>query len=784
MQNEIQTNPSPQSDEFFIDIPSLINIITGKWYFFVLSVVIFMSIGFSIVYFSPRIYTKQATIYIKSENTGVGSYFKEISGMQGVAESNTSDEIIILSSRFLMEEVVKRLNLHISYYVDDAFRTKELYETLPFRLTSEDMNTLMPGQVIITPISDTKFSYYEEGQEPQEAYFGENLALSFGTVVLQPQELILNDFIDESVTVNIGSIEGAAAAFRASLNISTVNETSVLSLSISSSRPGKAEDILDTFMEVYNESSIDDKNKMIDNSNVFIANRLASVKQELNDIDVKVEEFKRQALASKTTSSTGGLMSAAIELEERQAELDIQINLLASLADFLSDMTNRTSLLPYNIGLADNNLNSQIQTYNDNLLRLNRLIDASSEQNPVVNDMRASLEVLRNSITKTVKSIQDMQQIKKRDLDRFANNTSGRMEASPTFEREIQSVMRDQQIKSELYLYLLNKSEENAILRSMTEPSGRILDKASGSSAPVSPKGKVIYLGCFVLGLLFPLVIIILADLLYSKVRGQSDIKRIISAPFLGELPRKSKSQQGKFMVVSSKNNTQLAEAYRILRSNLSFMLVKKDTANIIAVTSTQPGEGKTYLSANLSQTLALSNKRVLLIGLDLRRPTLQGYFKLKGQQGVSEFLSGQRTDLSNLVHRVGTDVLFDFLPAGVVPPNPAELLISDRYELLISELEDKYDYIIIDNPPYGIVADASIANRVADITLYAIRANNLQRRELPSIQALYQSNKLNNMAVVLLDVDYERLYYAAGYSGSDKSYGYGAYTEKKYYGA
>ncbi len=783
MQND-NNNPAPQSDEFFIDIPSLVNIITGKWYFFVISVVAFMSIGFGIVYFSPKVYTKKATIYIKSENTGVGSYFKDISGMKGLADSKTDDEIIILSSRFLMEEVVKRLNLHINYFVDETLRTQEIYESLPFRLTSDDMITLMPGEVVVTPLSDTKFSYYEEGQEPKEAYFGEKLALSFGTVVLEPEELVLDDYIDETITVHVGSVEGAAASLRAALVIQPVNETSVLSLVVSSSRPGKAENILDTFMEVYNESSIDDKNKMIDNSNRFIADRLAVVKQELNDIDVKVEEFKRQALATKTTSSTGGLMSAAIELEERQAELDIQINILASLSDFLSDMANRNSLLPYNIGLADNNLNAQIQTYNDNLLRLKRLIDASSEQNPVVNDMRASLQVLRNSIAETVKGIQDMQQVKKRDLDRFANNASGRMEASPTFEREIQSVMRDQQIKSELYLYLLNKSEENSILRSMTEPSGRILDTASGSNEPVSPKDKVIYLGCFVLGLLFPLVIIILADLLYSKVRGQSDIKRVISAPFLGELPRKSKSQQDKFMIVSSKNNTQLAEAFRILRSNLSFMLAAKDTANIIAVTSTQPGEGKTYMSGNLSQTLALSNKRVLLIGLDLRRPTLQNYFKLKGQPGVSEFLSGQRTDLSNLIHKVGTDVLFDFLPAGVVPPNPAELLISNRYDLLISELQDKYDYIIIDNPPYGIVADAGIANRVADITLYVIRANNLQRRELPSIQALYQSGKLNNMAVVLLDVDYERLYYSAGYSGSDKSYGYGAYAEKKYYGA
>ncbi len=783
MQND-NTNPSTQSDEFFIDIPSLVNIITGKWYYFLLSVVAFMSIGFAIVYFSPKVYTKTATIYIKSENTGVGSYFKDISGMKGFAENKTEDEIIILSSRFLMEEVVKRLNLHITYYVDEGLRTAELYEILPFRLTSEDMNTLMPGQVTVTPLSDTTFSYFEDGQKPQEAYFGEKLALSFGDVVLEPQEFIINDFIDEDITVNVGSIEWAAVALRGALNVQPVDKSSVLSLAVSSSRPGKAEDILDTFMDVYNQSSIDDKNKMIDNSNVFIANRLAVVKQELNDIDVKVEDFKRQALATKTTSSTGGLMTAAIELEERQAELDIQISILASLSDFLSDISNRTSLLPYNIGLSDNNLNSQIQTYNDNLLRLKRLIDASSEQNPVVNDMRASLEVLRNSITETVKGIQEMQLVKKRDLDRFANNTSGRMEASPTFEREIQNVMRDQQIKSELYLYLLNKSEENSILRSMTEPSGRILDKASGSNEPVSPKDKVIYLGCFVLGLLFPLVSIILADLLYSKVRGQSDVKRAISAPFLGELPRKSKSQQDKFLIVSSKNNTQLAEAFRILRSNLNFMLTPKDTANIIAVTSTQPGEGKTYMSANLSQTLALSNKRVLLIGLDLRRPTLQANFKLKGLPGVSEFLSGQRTDLTNLIHKVGTDVTFDLLPAGLVPPNPAELLISDRYDLLISELKDKYDYIIIDNPPYGIVADAGIANRVADITLYAIRANTLQRRELPSIQAIYQSGKLNNMAVVLLDVDYERLYYSAGYSGSDKTYGYGAYAEKKYYGA
>ena len=778
MQNEY-TSPSVSDSEeggLGFDPMALLRLLLSKWYWFVASALLFLSIGAMYLYFAPRVYQKQTTILIKEEQGGSAAAFQDLSGLQGLSVDNTANETQVLLSRTLMQETVSRLDAYITYAVADGLRACELYAQTPFHVRPLSGHALLPGQLVITPVSKTSFTYAVEESTPIAATFGDTLSLPFGQVVVALSSYPLEAYLDSPITVQIGSVQGTAAAFRGALSISPVRGTSILQLSMQASNPDKAADVLNMLVEVYNEAAVSDKNTMIDHTADFIAERLTIVRSELGDVDGRIEAYKRKTLSSNASSESSMYINSAYNLEEQQADLDIQVNLIAILSEFMANPVNRRELLPFNLGLENASLNSQIQLYNENLIRLNRMLTASSDRNPIVAELTASLESLRSSIGKTVDDMEQLLAMKQNELAARSVKTTGRIEEASSHERQMQSIARDQQIKAELYLYLLNKQEENAILRSMTEANARILDRAYGSDAPIRPQGMIVLVALLLLGLALPAAFFVAQDLLYAKVRGRSDVEAVVKAPLLGEIPSKPAKLADAYIVTGPGKNTPLSESFRILRTNLQFLLpAATTTGHVLSITSTVSGEGKTYLSANIAQTLSLSGKRVILVGLDLRRPTLGTYLGLSASQGVSDYLAGQVSDWRSLLTKTDALPSVDLLLAGTVPPNPAELLMHEAFDRLIASLREEYDYIILDHPPVHVVSDTLIANRVADVTLYAIRANYLHRRELASVQALYQENKVRNMAVLLSDVDYTRLYYSVGYSGYGKGY-YGEY--------
>ncbi|MEG1737746.1 MAG: polysaccharide biosynthesis tyrosine autokinase [Odoribacter sp.] len=770
-----------------IDLMALVNILLGKWYWFVISAILCVGIAAVKIYFSPKIFYKQTTILIKDpKSNSQSATFADIAGMSGLASNNTENEMIILRSRFLMEEAVEQLGAHITYFQEQHLRKVELYESTPFRVVAPEGTTLMPASFQITVQDHARFRY-TSADTSFVAPFNTGIQFPFGYAIVSSRPQWLGYYINKPVDVFIGSVRGTAAGYLGGLSIMPVSKgTNVLNLGMRSSRPGKAADILNKLVEVYNTAAINDKNFILDNSARFISDRLDIVRRELGEVDGRIESYKRSTLSSNASSEGSMYINSASSLEEKRSANELQISLLNSLRDFMQRAGTGRDLLPYNIGLDNAGLNAQIQTYNENLIRMNRMIDASSERNPVVADLNGSLESLRSSIEKTVDDMNRSLLLTQRELDQRAVKTTGKIEAASTHERNVQSITRDQKIKAELYLYLLNKSEENAILKSMTEPNARVLDKAFGSESPISPQREKIALAGLLIGLLIPGAWFILKDLLYTKVRGRSDVTRVVKAPLLGEIPSKPERLSDRFLVVENGSNTQLSEAFRILRTNLSF-LNPDSRQQVIAFTSTLPGEGKTYISANMAMALALSGKKVCLVGLDLRRPTLQKAFNLKGKKGVSDFLVQAEHSLENLIQRLPEHENLYLLPAGTVPPNPAELLMNTRFDEMIAELRTRFDYIVLDHPPMHIVSDTAIANRVVDITLYVVRAGYLSRKELSVVQDLYKEQKLHNMGIVITDVDYERLYYSVGYTGYGKRYGYyGGYSAygKGYYSA
>ena len=597
------------------------------------------------------------------------------------------------------------------------------------------------------------------------------------TVVSYP--FYLKNHINDDITVNISSTKGMGATLLGGLGVNQINKNaSMLLLSMNSSRPGKSTDILNNLVAQYNKDAIDDKNVVIESSSIFLQKRLDIIKDELNDIDDKIEGYKKTTQTVNPSSESMAYVQKVTAVEEKMSDLDIQLSLINLLSDFLKKDSNKNELLPYNIGLDNAGLNSQIQSYNDNLIRLNRMMAASSERNPVVADLTISMEAARSSIEKTVEDMKQSLDIRYKELHTIARRTSGRLEASSTNEKTLQSIMRDQKTKSELYMYLLNKIEDNAILKSTTEPNARVIDRAYGSDIPVSPKKQIILLTFLAIGFVIPAVYFVLKDMFYTKVRGRSDVERAVQVPILGEIPSKSKAEEDKAIVVTPGSTSAVSESFRILRTNLGFFMSDKDK-KVIAITSSVTGEGKTYVSMNLAMTLALTGKKVCIVDLDLRRSSLSTGLNVSRKKGVSAYLSGTVNDIKEMIQPSRLYETLEVISSGVVPPNPAELLMNERFDRMIGYLKDNYDYVILDNPPAHVVADTKISNRAADVTCFVVRSGVLDRRELESIQTLYKEQTLNNMCIVITDVDYEKLYYSIGYKGYGKRYGYGRYDSK-----
>ena len=794
--NENTRTPFDEENSF-IDFHTLLNLLIGKWYLFVGSALLCVLLGCVYIYRTPKVYQKSATLLVKEMSrygNGVASQasaFADIAGVNLMSMSFTENELLLLQSRSLMRQVVNRLGLHITYYDHRLFRMVELYEQTPLRLVESRPGTLLPAALELTPLTAQtcriEMSLYDEKTDESRdtvftAPFNRACEFPFGEATIQTAPERLEAYLNRPISIYINSPKRVASALLGSVNVSRVSkEASMIEVTVRSSRPGKAEDIVNTLLDQYEQDAIDDKNRVLDNTTAFIAERRVTIKQELNDVDTRIENYKRSTLSTNLSNESQVYLQSATSLEEKIYANRIQSSLTDILADYMTNPLHKDDLLPYNIGLENQSLNAQIQLYNDNRLRFNRMLTASSESNPVVEDMRASLEASRASIEKTVGEMQRSLRLQAQQLESRNKMATGRIESVSTNERNVQSITRDQKIKSELYLYLLNKSEENAIVRSTTEANARLVDSAFGPDYPVSPRRMIILLASLLIGLALPAAWFIGKEMLNTKVRGRSDVAKVVHAPILGEIPDRSDAYNdlSSALLVRAGSGSQISEAFRILRTNLAFLNVGQRN-RVFAFTSSRPGEGKTFVTMNFAMTLALAGKRVCLVDLDLRRCSLSKAMHLKGHRGVTDFLVGKVTDCAGLIHPTEHSDCLSIVPSGTIPPNPAELLMGARFDELINELLTRFDYLFLDNPPVQSVADATIANRVSDLTFYIVRAGFIDRRELESVETIYQEHSLRNMTVIVNGVDYEELYYSMGYHGYGKRYGYGRYDEQK----
>lgn len=776
----MQTNPSSRKNDTGINLVDLLAYFASKWKWFLLSVLVCGGIAWYHYARSPLVYFRSATVIIKdpsnkTSTTGLDRFDNIINKV------NVANEILQFRSKKLMREVLQRLHADISYQLEDGLRSNELYNQSPVLLSFPDA---LPEQhfAFTVTLKDKKSLVLSDftGIDVKSDFTVEmydTVTLSRGMrVVATPTNYYNDSWTGTPIRVAKLPMESMVNYYKSALGIQQEEEeSSILTLALKDGSAARAEDILNTLINVYNEEAIKDKNQVAVNTADFINDRLIIIENELGGVESELETFKQRNQIVDIASSAGMYMSESQKYNTDALELETQLRLANFIKDYLTDPAKETDLIPSNTGIGDMNIESQINLYNTAKLKRDHLIDDSSANNPVVLELNNSLRAMKQNIIRAVDNMIVSLNVQRSDAQSREMRAQNRITSIPTKERKMLSIERQQKVKEALYLFLLNKREENALSQAMADNNARVIDGAEGGNSPISPnRNRILLLGLLV-GLAIPSLACLGILFLDTRVHSRKDVEGIVSVPYLGEIPQdkeagKLNEQESPFLLAKEQRDSTVSEAFRILRTNMAFMARKDTPQQVIIFTSLNEGAGKTFISKNLGMSLVLAKKKVILIDMDIRRGTLSRQFHLK-KIGLTNYLADNTLLAEDIIqHQDG----FDIIAAGAIAPNPAELLMDERLDNLVTELRRRYDYIVVDSVPVGIIADATISNRIADLTIFVARAGRLDRRQLPEIEQLYKENKLHNMALVLNGADLHRRYGYYGYYGYSYKYGYG----------
>lgn len=773
----MQNNNQSRSEQN-INLLDLLIYLASKWKWYLLSVLIFGGMAWYKYATTPYVYFGSATVIIKdpsnkTSTTGLDRFDNFINKV------NVANEMLQFNSKRLIREVVSRTHADVSYKMKDGLRNVELYTKSPVAVSFADM---LPEQYVAftvkllnkDSVEITDFSMAENG-ERQVVELNDTISLNEGKVVVVPTNYMTESWIGVPVKVSKMPLDAVVSVYRNSIAVKQEEEeSSILTLALKDNSSERAEDILNMLVNVYNEETIRDKNQVAVNTANFINERLIIIGQELGDVESDLESFKRENQTLDISSSASMYMGESQKYNSSALELETQLRLAQYIKEYLTDPKKEADLIPSNTGISDMNIENQIGMYNAAKLKRDRLISDSSDKNPVVEELNSSLRAMKQSIIRAVDNMIVSINVKRNDAQNREMRVQERLSAMPTKERQMLSIERQQKIKESLYLFLLNKREENALSQAMADNNARVIDSAEATKYPISPnRNKILALG-ILLGLALPTVSFLVIMFMDTRIHSRKDILGAVSVPFLGEIPldkNYKSSRKGAANAYGYGDNV-VTEAFRILRTNMSFMAKKDRPLQVITFTSFNSGAGKSFVAFNLADSLAYTKKKVILIDLDIRKGSLSHRMHKHGV-GMTNYLADETIALNDIIHNCEKG--YDFINAGTSAPNPAELLMDSRLDSMMEELRKRYDYIVVDNVPVGLVADATIANRIADITIFVVRAGMLDKRQLPDIEKLYQEKVLNNMALILNGADLEHRGYGYGSYGYGYGYGYGS---------
>lgn len=780
------------------------------WPWFVVSVIVCVVLAFVYLRYQAPVYNVTASVLIKEEDSrnrsmgAAGSAMEALQSMGGFSMSNNFDnEVEIMKSRTLIKKVVTHLGLYISTGEKRFFGyNTPLYKTSPLEVyMSPEEADKLEGSIKLhltyTPDNHLKakaeYTLNEEEAEIEKNF--EKLPAVFptpvGVISVTVKDSILTEWRkgndgDLQLISYINSPTAVAKAYGENLSVeSTSKTTTIAQMAVKNTSRQRAVDFINCLVAFYNQDANDEKNEVAMKSAEFIEDRINIINQELGTTETQLADFKQKSGLTDLTSDAQLALQENSKYEQMRIENQTQIRLVEFLREYINNPANAHEVIPANVGLQDQDLTQLIDKYNSMLIERKRLLLTSSETNPAVVNMNTGIEATRHNVQTTVTSVLKGLQITKADLERQARKYEGRISSAPQQEKEFLSIARQQEIKAQLYIMLLQKREENAITLAATATNGRIIEEALPDKDPVSPKKKMIALAALIIGLAIPVGFVYLRDLLKYKIENREDVERITNVGILAELPKCATPEKGAIVIHENKNDI-MEETFRGLRTNLLFMLGKDD--KVVLFSSTQPGEGKSFVAGNTAVSLAFLGKKVIVVGMDIRKPGLNKVFNLSRRaEGITNYLSDlDNVNLFDMIQHSDISPNLDILPGGPVPPNPTELVARDVLVQAIDQLKSRYDYVILDTAPIGMVTDTAIIGRVADMCVYVCRADVTPKAGYEYINVLKNEHKFPKLATVINGIDMSKRKNSYGYGygkkyGYGKGYGYGyGYEQKK----
>lgn len=792
------TQNKPAGNDDFLRIQDLFILCLAKWYWFVISLAILLGAATIYLLKTPPVYTRSASLLIKEDGkSGSGN---EAAGVLGDIDifrtsTNINNEMLSMQSPAVMYEVVRRLHLDVNYTTDGRFYDPVIYGSdNPYEVSFFDLGDAESASFTLRPDKDGQVKLTDFTRNGEEAD-GDAVTALNDTVQTPVGRLLVNacpgsTAAQQTVFVSRISMQDATAGYSSRLSVALNDEKStVVNLTLQDVCTQRAEDVLNTLISVYNENWVKDKNQIAVSTSMFINERLGVIERELGNVDEDISSYKSENLLPDVQAAASMYMAESSETNAKIQTLNTQLSMTRYVRSYLTGASSRNQLLPANSGIENSGIEKQIAEYNTLQLRRNDLVANSSETNPLVVDMDHSLHALRDAIIRTLDNYVTTLNTQLRALQQSARQTTARIAANPSQGKYLLSVERQQKVKESLYLFLLQKREENELSQAFTAYNTRVIMPPSGSMAPTAPAKKNILLIAFVVGLIVPVAVIFLRESMNTRIRGRKDLEAL-TLPFVGEIPQAATKKKGTSDKKSTENNPIVVhegsrdiinEAFRVLRTNLEFMTDKEQHSNVIVVTSFNPGSGKSFLAMNIAVSLAIKQKKVLVIDGDMRHGSTSAYIG-SPQTGLSNYLSGHVNNLKDIIVTDARHANLQFLPVGTIPPNPTELLFSDRLKQLIDTVRSQYDYIFIDCPPIEMVADTQIIEQLADRTLFVVRTGLLERSMLPELQRIYDEKKYKNMALILNGTVGSGGHYGYRY-GYRYGYHYG-YGSGSYYGS
>lgn len=756
-----------------------------NWKWLVLSLIIFSGLGVLLVLRTPKSYTENAQIVLRNDSEG-SSAVKEFNDI-GIfsRNSNVMNEISTMSSPDITEEVVKMLDLTVDYFAPGVFHDKVLYgSNLPVNVSFPDLNEQdaisfkldfdKNGNYTLTQLKkyDPLKAKWVKSSKMYRGRLELPLKTEFATIVVNPTVNFISGQ-DYEIKVAKNRLSSTINGYNKKVKIALNDDDStVIDISITDQNRQRGDEILAAIIAIYNNNWIEEKNQVALSTSQFIEDRLSVIEGELGNVDADISQYKSDNLVPDLTTATKSYLTEQQELSKMTLELQGQIQAARGLRSRLL-ATGSNTFLPGNTTLDNGALQLQIKEYNDLVAKRNILEQKSSDKNPLVQQIDVDMTQLKEAILSSVDNAIQAIENQLDNLKHAQGTNTGKIATSPKQAKYLLSVERQQKIKENLYLFLLQKREDNELSQAFTAYNTRIIKKPGGDGVPVAPKKSIILVGFFMIGLMIPIGYNYCLLVWDNKVRTRKDFEGI-SVPLLGEIPLEKnvikKSKNGKYpqLIVESGKRDVVNEAFRVTRTNIEFARIHKESCNVLAITSFNPGSGKSFVTMNLAASLALKGKKVLVIDGDFRKGTTSEFID-SPNKGLSDYLAGYTNEIKGLIISYPGIENLNILPMGKLPPNPTELIESDKFARLIEDLKKNYDYIMIDCPPIEVVADAQIIDQVADRTIFVIRAGLLEKSLLKELEKFYKDKKYNNITLILNGTPRNKAAY-----GSSGKYGYG----------